>query len=135
MPTPTARISAADSKMRQGIPAACSASPSVNPPMPAPTMMISSMFPSGALLRGVYRDETRLVSLLSISEMRSPQRFLVFPHKAHPHPRGVAGGLTGEPFGAGPGPEAAVVVGGVRALQITMCAPAVLIFGAGQLRT
>jgi len=48
MPTPIGLISAADSNIRQGILAACSASPRVNPPMPAPTIMMSSMFPSGA---------------------------------------------------------------------------------------
>jgi len=49
MPTPIGLMSAADSNIRQGIPAACSASPRVNPPMPAPTIMMSSMSAPGAL--------------------------------------------------------------------------------------
>src|SRR5205085_113429 len=61
--TPTALISGADSKIRHGMFAACSASPSVNPPMPPPTIMMSSMFPSQELFAD---DETRLVSPLSI---------------------------------------------------------------------
>src|ERR1700724_2946597 len=71
MPTPIGLISAADSNIRQGIPAACSASPRVNPPTPAPTIMMSSMSAPGHVcsrraLSGDCRDETRLVSLLSI---------------------------------------------------------------------
>src|SRR5665213_577835 len=41
MPTPTALSSGAASKTRQAIPARCSISPSVNPPMPAPIMRTS----------------------------------------------------------------------------------------------
>src|SRR4051812_39655505 len=66
MPTPIGLISAADSNIRQGIPAACSASPRVNPPTPAPTIMISSNVTSRRALSGDWPDETRLVSLLSI---------------------------------------------------------------------
>src|SRR5205814_7975418 len=55
------------------------------------------------------------------------------PDEAHPHPRGLAWRLTGEPFGAGPRDEAFVVAGGVGTRGITMRAPAVFIFGSGQL--
>ena len=55
MPTPIGLISAADSKIRQGMPAACSASPSVNPPMPAPTMMIVVHVSFPAALSGDLR--------------------------------------------------------------------------------
>src|ERR1700730_5763979 len=54
-------------------------------------------------------------------------------HKAHAHPRCRRSGFAGEPFGAGPGAEALVVVVRPRALHIAMRAPAVLIFGAGKL--
>src|SRR5436305_661187 len=50
IPTPTAFISVVDSNIRQRIPASCSASPSVNPLMPAPTIMTASMFPPGRLV-------------------------------------------------------------------------------------
>src|SRR5581483_2244107 len=41
MPTPTALSSGAASKMRQAMPARCSISPSVRPPMPAPMIRTS----------------------------------------------------------------------------------------------
>src|SRR5690242_5391313 len=41
MPTPSGLISGAASKIRQGIPARCSLSPRVRPPMPAPTITTS----------------------------------------------------------------------------------------------
>src|SRR6185437_3519779 len=55
-------------------------------------------------------------------------------HKAHAHPCGVASGLAGQPFGAGPAYKALVVIAGFGVLGIAMRTPAVLIFGAGELR-
>src|SRR5437868_3961393 len=96
-PTPIGLISAADSNIRQGMPRLCNASPSVNPPMPAPTMMTSSIFPPGAL-SGDCGDETRLVSLLSILRRADLAAF----NEAHAHARGLTCRLTCQPFRAGP---------------------------------
>ena len=131
MPTPIALISAADFKDPAGNSAACSASPSVNPPMPAPTMMMSSMSPPGMLFVSGCGDETRLVRpTVNLDACR--QSGLAGFDKAHPHRVAWPSDLTRQPFGAGPRPEALVVVGGVGVLEVAMRAPAVLIFGAGK---
>lgn len=52
--------------------------------------------------------------------------------EAHPHPRGLARDLAGEPLGTGPRLEAPVIVVGVWLLLITMRAPTILIFGASE---
>src|ERR1700716_1502414 len=65
-----------------------------------------------------------------------PKRpFLTAFDEAHAQARGLAGGLAGQSFGAPPGIEARVVVGGLWASGIAMRAPAVAIFGACQFRT
>src|ERR1700761_5342643 len=112
--------------MRHGIFAACSASPSVSPPMPPPTMMMSSMVSVPAPRRAIWpvlTGSNRLVSLLSISG-----RALPCPHKAHAHARDLVDDLTCEALGAGPRAEARVLA----LARIAMRAPAVAIFGAGE---
>src|SRR6202051_5244509 len=52
--------------------------------------------------------------------------------KAHPEPRCAAGRLTLEPRGAGPRGKTLVVVGGAGVPGVAMRAPAVLIFGSGE---
>src|ERR1700712_5511681 len=54
--------------------------------------------------------------------------------EAHAHARGLAGGLADEAFGATPGTEAAVVIGGLWASGIAMRTPAVALLGAGKFR-
>ena len=54
MPTPTAFNSGAASNTRQAMPARCSISPSVKPPMPAPMMMTSM---ASLPLTGRARDD------------------------------------------------------------------------------
>src|SRR5947209_978229 len=53
-------------------------------------------------------------------------------HKTHPHARGIADGLTGQPLGTRPGPEAGVIVRAFRILPIAMRPPAVVIFSPGE---
>src|SRR6266436_8681474 len=57
---------------------------------------------------------------------------LAISDKTHPHSRGLACDLARQPLDAGPRPKTSVVVGGVWPLHITMRAPAVVVFGAGQ---
>src|SRR5258708_28877320 len=52
--------------------------------------------------------------------------------ETHAHSRRLALGLAHQPLGAGPRLKTAVVIGGDWVLDITMRAPAVLVFGAGE---
>src|SRR5262245_50115374 len=151
MPTPIGLISDADSKIRHRIFAWCSASASVSPPMPAPTMMTSSpMAPPGTRSRGVLGGGyNRLVSLLSIwghslfehdlfgNPLHTfPDHALRGLHKAHAHARGRIGSLADEPPGAGPGQKTPVIAAASAGRAIAMCAPAIAVFRAGKfLRT
>src|SRR6476469_7645074 len=54
------------------------------------------------------------------------------PDKTHPHSRGLVGGLTRQPLGAGPGLKALVVFGGVGAPDVAMRAPAVFVLGSSE---
>src|SRR3954469_15574293 len=76
-----------------------------------------------------------MISKPTVNCARAAKRlFLTAFNEAHAHARGLAGALAGQPLGAAPGTEAAVVVGGLGVSDITMCAPAVAVFGAGEFR-
>src|SRR5216683_3381957 len=53
-------------------------------------------------------------------------------HETHPHSRDLARDLARQPLGAGPRLKAPVIFGGVSTLNVTMRAPAVVIFGSGE---
>src|SRR5450432_249656 len=54
--------------------------------------------------------------------------------EAHPHASRLAHDLACEPLGAAPRPKTPVVVGGIGAPDITMCTPAVIVFGSDEFR-
>ena len=111
-----------------GMPARCSASPSVSPPMPAPTMMTSRPY---LLPAGIQRDQSARIQQISKPTVNLVDYGALTKHM----PMRVASPLTWQAS-----PFAQVQARKLRRCRqfspqpIAMRAPAVAVFGAGEFR-